>query len=55
MENVYMAMVGDSGIAISPAAGRIMTNLIVGGDRAKKTIEEVKSVSPSRFMSLANV
>jgi len=50
-ENVYMAMVGDNGIAISPAVGRIMADLIVGGDRAKKAIEEVKSVSPGRFMS----
>jgi len=50
-ENVYMAMIGDNGIAISLAVGRVMTDLIVGGDRAKKAIEEVKSVSPSRFMS----
>ena len=49
--NVYMAMVGDNGIAISPAVGRVMTDLIAGGDRAKKAIEEVKSVSPGRFMS----
>jgi len=49
-ENVYMAMIGDNGIAVSPAVGRIMTDLIVGGDRAKKAIEEVKSVRPSRFV-----
>lgn len=49
-ENVYIAMVGDGGTGLSPAVGRIMTDLIVGGDRAKRAIEEVKPVHPSRFM-----
>jgi glycine/D-amino acid oxidase-like deaminating enzyme len=50
-ENVYMAMIGDNGIAISAAVGRIMTDLIYGGERAKKALEEVKAVLPSRFIS----
>ena len=50
-ENVYIAMIGDGGIGVSPAVGRIMTDLIVGGHRAKRAIEEVSSVSPSRLIS----
>ena len=49
-ENVYMATIGDNGIATSAAVGRIMTDLIVGGDRGKKALEEVKTVSPGRFL-----
>lgn len=50
-ENVYIAMVGDGGIGISLAVGRVMTDLIVGGDRAKRAMEDINLVSPSRFMS----
>ncbi len=52
-ENVYIAVAGDGGLTRSPAAGRIMTDLIVGGERAKKTIEEVKSmeISPGKYIS----
>ncbi len=50
-ENVYMAMIGDNGIAVSPAVGRIMTDLIIGGERGKKAAAEVKPASPARFMS----
>ncbi len=50
-KNVYMAMVGDNGMCVSPVVGRTLTDLIVGGERAKKAMEKVKSVSPSRFMS----
>ena len=50
-DNVFVAMIGDNGIALSPAVGRIMTDLIVGGDRANKAIEEIKAVNPGRFMS----
>ena len=48
--NVYMAMIGDNGITVSPAVGRIMTDLIVGGERSKKAMEEVKTVIPGRFI-----
>jgi glycine/D-amino acid oxidase-like deaminating enzyme len=50
-KNVYIAMVGDGGTGLSPVVGRIMTDLIVGGDRARKAIEEVKSISPAKFVS----
>jgi len=51
--NVYIAVVGDGGLTRSPAAGRIITDLIVGGERAKETIEKVKSmeISPGEYIS----
>ncbi|MBW1801163.1 MAG: FAD-binding oxidoreductase, partial [Deltaproteobacteria bacterium] len=49
-ENVYLATIGDNGIAVSAAVGRIMTDLIAGGGRAEKALEEVKTVSPGRFL-----
>ncbi|MFC1995561.1 NAD(P)/FAD-dependent oxidoreductase [Chloroflexota bacterium] len=48
--NVYMTMIGDNGIAVSPAVGRIMTDLIVKGERVKKAMDEVKTVTPERFI-----
>lgn len=53
-ENVYMVTVGDIGICVSLEVGRIITDLIVGGDRAKRAVEEVESVSPGRFMSFSH-
>lgn len=50
-ENVYIAVMGDNGVELSPAVGRIMTDLIVGGDRARKVAEEVKRANPIKFMS----
>lgn len=49
-DNVFLAMIGDNGIAVSPAVGRIMTDLIIGGQRAKKAKEEVKSANPAEFI-----
>lgn len=53
-DNVFIATIGDNGIALSPAVGRIMTDLIVGGERAKKAMDEVEPVSPGRSMSQEN-
>ena len=53
-ENVYMVTVGDIGICVNLEVGRIITDLIVGGDRAKRAVEEVESVSPGRFMSFSH-
>ena len=50
-ENVYIATVGDGGIAISPAVGRIVTDLIVGGNRGRRAIEEIKTALPLRIIS----
>jgi len=49
-ENVFLAMIGDNGIAVSPAVGRIITALITGGERAKKANEEIKPINPTRFV-----
>ncbi|MFC1860803.1 NAD(P)/FAD-dependent oxidoreductase [Chloroflexota bacterium] len=45
-QNVYLATIGDNGIEVSPAVGRIMTDLIVGGERAAKAKQEIETVSP---------
>jgi len=50
-ENVYMATVGDNGMSVSLEVGRIMTDLIVGGERAKQALEAVKAISPAKFIS----
>jgi len=49
-ENVYMAEVGDNGMATSLTVGRVMTDLIVGGNRAKNTLAEVELISPAKFV-----
>lgn len=49
-DNVYMTMLGDNGIAVSPSVGRIMTNLIIGGERRGKTLKEIESISPVKFL-----
>lgn len=50
-DNVYMATVGDNGMCVSLEVGRIITDLIVGGDRAKQALETVKEIRPAKFIS----
>jgi len=49
-DNVYVATgLGTIGVALSPATGRITTDLILGGERAKKAAEDAKLFRPDRF------
>ncbi|MFC1910983.1 NAD(P)/FAD-dependent oxidoreductase, partial [Chloroflexota bacterium] len=51
--NVYLATIGDNGIALSPEMGRIISNLIIGGEYAVKARDEIKSIEPMRFIKLS--
>ncbi len=49
-DNVYVAAgLGTTGVTMSTATGRLVTELIGGGEQAKKAAEETKALSPSRF------
>ena len=49
-ENVYIATgLGTVGNSLSPAASRLMCDLILKGDRAEKAKKQLGPVSPSRF------
>jgi len=50
-KNVFLATVGDNGIVISPIVGEIVTDMVLGGQRAKKALQSVELLQPSRFIS----
>jgi len=50
-ENVYIgAGLGTVGNSLSPAASRLICDLILEGDRAEKAKEQLAALSPSRFV-----
>ena len=50
-DNVYTATgMGTLGITLSPAVGRVITDFIVGGGRAERAAEQMKSFEPDRFL-----
>jgi glycine/D-amino acid oxidase-like deaminating enzyme len=50
-ENVYIgAGLGTVGNSLSPAASRLICDLVVEGDRAEKAKERLAALSPSRFV-----
>jgi len=51
---MYLVTVGGIGICISLEIDQLITDLIVGGDRAKRAVAAVKPVSSGRFISFAH-
>lgn len=50
-DNVYIgAGLGTVGNSLSPAASRLICDLIIGGEQAKKAEEQLTAMSPSRFV-----